>query len=48
LGEGEIFADDLISLPLSGSLRSIAPTVLTLLGVERPSYLEEPLLPSGI
>lgn len=48
LGEGEIFADDLISLPISGSLMSIAPTVLTLLGVERPNYLEDPLLPSGI
>ncbi|HNZ51455.1 MAG TPA: hypothetical protein PKK28_02125 [bacterium] len=48
LGEAEIATDDLSVLPLGGSLRSIAPTVLALLGVERPSYLEKPLLPINI
>lgn len=47
LNESEIITDDLSVLPIGGSLRSIAPTVLALLGVERPDYLEEPLLPAG-
>ena len=48
LGETEIATNDLSVLPLGGSLRSIAPTVLALLGVERPAYLEHPLLPVKI
>jgi bisphosphoglycerate-independent phosphoglycerate mutase (AlkP superfamily) len=47
LGEGEMATNDLNALPLSGSLRSIAPTVLALLGIERPSYLVNPLLPTS-
>ncbi len=48
LGETEVTTNDLSALPLSGSLRSIAPTVLALLGVERPVYLENSLLPVNI
>ena len=47
LGEGEMATNDLNALPLSGSLRSIAPTALALLGIERPSYLVNPLLPTS-
>lgn len=47
LGESEIVTDDLSVLPIGGSLRSITPTVLTLLGVERPDYLIDPLMPAG-
>ncbi len=48
LGEIEVITDDLSLLPISGSLRSIAPTILALLGIERPNYLEKPLLPTGV
>ncbi|NCU44109.1 hypothetical protein EOM71_00330 [Candidatus Falkowbacteria bacterium] len=47
LSECEIATDDLSVLPLGGSLRSITPTILALLGVERPSYLVNPLLPTS-
>ena len=47
LGEGEIITDDLSVLPLTGSLRSIAPTILALLGVEQPGYLASALLPTS-
>jgi 2,3-bisphosphoglycerate-independent phosphoglycerate mutase len=47
LGEMEIISNDLSVLPISGSLRSIAPTILALLGVNQPSYFVEPLLPAS-
>jgi len=46
LNESEIITDDLSVLPLGGSLKSIAPTILAIMGVDRPSYLDKPLLPA--
>lgn len=47
LGETEVITTDLSTLAVVGSLRSIAPTILTILGIERPNYMVEPLLPAA-
>ncbi len=48
LGETEVITTDLSTLAVAGSLRSIAPTILTILGIERPNYMVEPLLPAAV
>ncbi|HPD07695.1 hypothetical protein KBI31_00325 [Patescibacteria group bacterium] len=46
LGETEVITTDLTTLAVIGSLRSIAPTILTILGIEKPDYMTDPLLPA--